>query len=235
MSADTSKSKPSRQTVPTSAKPISVSIVEDDDWLRKDLAREISAAPGFCCLSIFATAEEALRKLPVESPDVVIMDINLPGLNGIECVRRLKEISPEMCILMLTVYEESDLIFDALRAGASGYLLKRIDSGELLEAIADAHQGGSPMASSVARQVVKFFARPPASEVEVDGLTTREEEILNLLVKGHAYKSVADQLSISINTVRMFIRRIYKKMHVHSRSEATAKVQSGLPKIHLFK
>jgi len=232
MSPENPKIKASEPPAPASARPISVSIVEDDVWLRKDLAREISAASGFCCLSSFATAEDALKKLPAESPDVVIMDINLPGLNGIECVRRLKEISPEMCVLMLTVYEESDLIFDALRAGASGYLLKRTKSAELLEAIADAHQGGSPMTSSVARQVVKFFARPPVSGAEVDGLSARECEILNLLVKGYAYKSVADELSISVNTVRMFIRRIYKKMHVHSRGEATAKIQSGIPKTH---
>ena len=154
------------------------------------------------------------------------MDINLPCLNGIECVRRLKLVAPEMCIIMLTVYEESDLIFAALRAGASGYLLKRSKSAELLEAIADAHQGGSPMTSSVARQVVQFFAKPLASSLETEGLSIREQEILNLLVKGHAYKAIADQLSISVNTVRMFIRRIYKKMHVHSRSEAMAQIQN---------
>ncbi len=211
--------------MPEPAKPIAVSIVEDDHWLRKDLAREISAAAGFRCLSSYANAELALKSLPAEKPDVVIMDINLPGLNGIECVRRLKLVAPEMCILMLTVYEESDLIFAALRAGASGYLLKRSKSAELLEAIADAYQGGSPMTSSVARQVVQFFAQPPASLPETEGLSAREQEILNLLVKGHAYKVIADQLSISVNTVRMFIRRIYKKMHVHSRSEATAQVQ----------
>ena len=222
MSNASSKLKP---TVPELARPIAVSIVEDDHWLRKDLAREISAAAGFRCLNCYASAEEALKKLPAEKPDVVIMDINLPGLNGIECVRRLKLVAPEMCILMLTVYEESDLIFAALRAGASGYLLKRSQSAELLEAIADAHQGGSPMTSSVARQVVQFFAKPPASLPETEGLSTREQEILNLLVKGHAYKAIADQLSISVNTVRMFIRRIYKKMHIHSRSEAAAQIQ----------
>ena len=216
------KSKPAE---PASKPPITVSIVEDDNWLRKDLAREIGAAAGFRCLNSYANAELALKSLPAEKPDVVIMDINLPGLNGIECVRRLKSVAPEMCILMLTVYEESDLIFDALRAGASGYLLKRSNTAELLEAIADAHAGGSPMTSSVARQVVQFFAKPPASLPETEGLSTREQEILNLLVKGHAYKTIADQLSISVNTVRMFIRRIYKKMHVHSRSEAAAQMK----------
>jgi len=222
MSIANSKPQPN---VPELARPIAVSIVEDDPWLRKDLAREISAAAGFRCLGSHASAEEALKKLPDEKPDVVIMDINLPGLNGIECVRRLKLVAPEMCILMLTVYEESDLIFAALRAGASGYLLKRSQSAELLEAIADAHQGGSPMTSSVARQVVQFFAQPPARQPETEGLSTREQEILNLLVKGHSYKAIGDQLSVSVNTVRMFIRRIYRKMHIHSRSEAAAQIQ----------
>ncbi len=204
-----------------------VSIVEDDNWLRQDLAREITRAPGFSCISSFANAEAALEKLPETKPDVVIMDINLPGINGIECVRRLKQAAPDVCILMLTVYEESDLIFDALRAGASGYLLKRSKTAELLEAIADAHQGGAPMTSSVARQVVQFFNQKPVREPEVEGLTSREQEILNLLVKGHPYKLIADRLAISTNTVRMFIRRIYKKMHVHSRSEAAARIKQS--------
>jgi len=210
---------------PSPSRPISVSIVEDDPWLRRDLAREISAAAGFLCLGSYANAEEALQKLPADKPDVVVMDINLPGLNGIECVRRIKLSTPEMCILMLTVYEESDLIFSALRAGASGYLLKRSKSSELLEAIADAHKGGSPMTSSVARQVVQFFNQAAKPQPGVEGLSPREQEILDLLVRGHPYKTIADQLSVSVNTVRMFIRRIYKKMHVHSRSEATAQFQ----------
>jgi len=204
---------------------ITVSIVEDDNWLRKDLVKKISGADGFRCLSSYGNAEEALKKLPKESPDVVIMDINLPGLNGIECVRRLRESVPEMCILMLTVYEESDQIFGALRAGASGYLLKRSIPTELMEAIIYAHRGGTPMTSSIARQVVDFFAQPSAGKPEMEGLTARETEILNLLVKGHAYKGIARELCISINTVNMFIKSIYKKMHVHSRGEAAAKVQ----------
>lgn len=212
----------SKPTVPELVPPITVSIVEDDPWLRQDLAREISAAAGFRCLNSYANAELALKHLPAEKPDVVIMDINLPGLNGIECVRRLKQSASEICILMLTVYEESDLIFEALRAGASGYLLKRSRTKDLLEAIADAHQGGAPMTSSVARQVVQYFAKRPARPPGVEGLSARELEILDLLVKGHAYKTIADQLSVSVNTVRMFIRRIYKKMHIHSRSEASA-------------
>jgi DNA-binding NarL/FixJ family response regulator len=219
MSTNTGKFHP---PTPASCQAITVSIVEDDDWLREDLMRKISNAEGFRCLSSYASAEMALKKLPVESPNVVIMDINLPGLNGIECVRRLKEAVPEICILMLTVYEESDLIFAALKAGANGYLLKRSIPTELLGAITYAHQGGLPMTSSVAHQIVRFFTKATASNEPVEGLTVREREILNLLVKGLAYKTIADQLSISIGTVNMFISRIYKKMHVHSRGEATA-------------
>ncbi len=205
--------------------PITVSIVEDDDWLRADLAQKISTTPGFACLSSYGTAEDALKKLPGDAPGVVIMDINLPGMNGIECVRRLKEADPKICILMLTVYEETDLIFAALKAGANGYLLKRSIPGELFGALTFAHQGGSPMTSSVAHQVVRYFSKPPAGNDQTEGLSAREKEILNLIIQGHAYKTIADQLSISIGTVNMFISRIYKKMHVHSRGEATAKMQ----------
>lgn len=202
-------------------------IVEDDDWLRDDLAQKISAAGGFRCLSSFAAAEEALKKFPGEPPEVDIMDINLPGLNGIECVRRLKESVPKICILMLTVYEESDQIFSALQAGANGYLLKRSIPTELFGALTYAHQGGTPMTSSVAHQVVRLFARPQVSRTDAEGLTSREKEILDLIIKGHAYKTIADQLAISIGTVNMFISRIYKKLHVHSRGEATAKMRQG--------
>ena len=144
---------------PAGTAPIKVAIVEDDDWIRENLASQIDLAPGYCCVSRYRTGEEALAGLPSEAPDVVLMDINLPGLSGIECVRRLKALRPSLTILMLTVYEESDQIFDSLRAGASGYLLKRSAEKELLEAIAQVHQGGSPMSSLVARKVVQFFNR----------------------------------------------------------------------------
>ena len=205
--------------------PIAVSIVEDDDWLREDLVRKISAASGFNCVSSHRTAEEGLSKIPTQTPDVVIMDINLPGMSGIECVRGLKNVVPEICILMLTVYEESELIFAALKAGANGYLLKRSIPNELLGAITYAHQGGTPMTSSVAHEVVRFFSKPPSKKEPMEGLSSREIEILNLIVEGHAYKTIADKLAISLGTVNMFISRIYKKLHVHSRGEATAKFQ----------
>lgn len=203
---------------------ITVSIVEDDNWLREDLERKINAAEGFRCLSFYGSAEAALEKLPVEKPDVVLMDIALPGINGIECVRQLKENWSEANVLMLTVYEETDKIFAALRAGASGYLLKRSSPVELLDAIADLHRGGAPMTSSVARRVVKFFVSEAKPSAEAKGLSSREREILDLLVEGRANKEIADILSISVYTVRMFIRRIYKKMHVHSRGEAVARL-----------
>ncbi len=207
----------------TGSTPIKVAIVEDDDWIRENLASQINLAPGYRCVSSYRTGEEALAKLPNDGPDVVLMDINLPGLSGIECVRRLKALRPSLSILMLTVYEESDQIFDSLRAGASGYLLKRSAEAELLDAIAQVHQGGSPMSSLVARKVVQFFNHLGDAAPELQRLTPRETEILKLLSRGAAYKEIGNQLSLSIHTVRMHIRGIYGKLQVHSRGEAVAK------------
>jgi DNA-binding NarL/FixJ family response regulator len=203
--------------------PIKVAIVEDDDWIRDNLANQINLAPGYCCVSRYRTGEEALAALPGQHADVVLMDINLPGLSGIECVRRLKALRPSLSILMLTVYEESDRIFDSLRAGASGYLLKRSAEKELLEAIAQVHQGGSPMSSLVARKVVQFFNRLGEAAPELQRLSPREKEILELLSRGAAYKEIGDRLDLSIHTVRMHIRGIYGKLQVHSRGEAVSK------------
>jgi DNA-binding NarL/FixJ family response regulator len=202
---------------------IKVSIVEDDDWIRENLASQIDLAPGFRCISRYRTGEEAMLRLPGDTPDVVLMDINLPGLSGIECVRRLKALLPSLNILMLTVYEESDQIFDSLRAGASGYLLKRSAETELLDAIAQVHQGGSPMSSLVARKVVQFFNHIDDAAPELQRLSPREKEILELLSRGAAYKEIGSRLSLSIHTVRMHIRGIYGKLQVHSRGEAVAK------------
>ena len=202
---------------------VSVSIVEDDDWLRQDLAKKVRLAKGFRLSSLYRTAEDALKQLPDEAPDVVLMDIALPGMSGIECVQRLKEKWLDANVLILTVYEETDKIFAALRAGASVYLLKRSSTEELLEAISDLHEGGAPMSSSVARRVVKFFATEAQPKPEAEALSAREREILDLLVEGRANKEIADRLDVSVHTVRMFIRRIYKKMHVHSRGEAVAR------------
>lgn len=214
--------KTSSRSAPSAA-PIKVAIVEDDDWIRENLANQIDLAPGFCCRNRYRTAEEALISLPTQPLDVVLMDINLPGLSGIECVRRLKALRPSMAILMLTVYEESDQIFDSLRAGASGYLLKRSADTELLEAIVQVHQGGSPMSSQVARKVVQFFNRLGDAAPELQRLSPREKEILDLLSRGAAYKEIGDRLALSIHTVRMHIRGIYGKLQVHSRGEAVSK------------
>jgi len=205
------------------ATPIRISVVEDDDWIRENLAGQIDLAPGYRCISRYRTGEEAILGLPDNTPDVVLMDINLPGLSGIECVRRLKALLPSLNILMLTVYEESDRIFDSLRAGASGYLLKRSAETELLDAIAQVHQGGSPMSSLVARKVVQFFNHIDDAAPELQRLSTREKEILELLSRGAAYKEIGSRLSLSIHTVRMHIRGIYGKLQVHSRGEAVAK------------
>jgi DNA-binding NarL/FixJ family response regulator len=209
--------------LPPGTAPIKVAIVEDDDWIRENLAGQIDLAPGYCCVSRYRTGEEALAGLPSEALDVVLMDINLPGLSGIECVRRLKALRPSLAILMLTVYEESDQIFDSLRAGASGYLLKRSAEQELLEAIAQVHQGGSPMSSLVARKVVQFFNHLGHAAPELQRLSPREKEILELLSRGAAYKEIGDRLALSIHTVRMHIRGIYGKLQVHSRGEAVSK------------
>lgn len=224
MGATSESSMPVEKISSTSgAIPIKVAIVEDDDWIRENLSSQINAAPGFRCIRRYRTGEEALAELPGDAPDVVLMDINLPGLSGIECVRRLKALRPSVAILMLTVYEESDRIFDSLRAGASGYLLKRSAEKELLEAIAQVHQGGSPMSSLVARKVVQFFNRLGDAASELQRLSPREKEILELLSRGAAYKEIGDQLGLSIHTVRMHIRGIYGKLQVHSRGEAVSK------------
>lgn len=202
---------------------IRVAVVEDDEWVRNGLAEQINKVAQFQCVSRHSSAEEALRELPGFKPDVVLMDINLPGMNGIECVRRLKEALPEANILMLTVYEESEKIFDSLKAGASGYLLKRTPQKELLEAIVHVHGGGSPMTGLIARKVVQYFKQSAQSNSELETLSAREREILERLGEGAAYKEIADVLHLSIDTVRMHIRGIYRKLHVHSRGEAVAK------------
>jgi DNA-binding NarL/FixJ family response regulator len=202
---------------------IKVVIVEDATWIRENLAKEINGSPGFCCINDYRTAEEALKGIPTDQPDVVLMDINLPGMNGVECIRQLRVNSPEVKCLMLTVYEESEKIFNSLLAGASGYLLKRTRTAELLEAIQQVRDGGSPMSSSIARKVVAYFNEIGAAKSNTAALTPRELQVLELLAKGMAYKNIADELSLSIETIRMNVKHIYAKLHVHSRGEATAK------------
>jgi len=198
-------------------------IIEDDDWLRQNLADEVSAVKGFECVGTYPTAEEALEAVPALAPDVAVVDINLPGINGIECLRRLKPACPQTQFLILTVYEESESIFNALLAGADGYLLKRSSTEEILEAIRQVREGGSPMSGHIARRVVQYFNQKGAGRSDVDALSPREREVLELLSRGESYKGIAGQLELSIHTVRMNVRAIYTKLHVHSRGEAVAK------------
>jgi DNA-binding NarL/FixJ family response regulator len=204
-------------------KMITVSIVDDEADLREHIAGYLAAAGNVRCKSAYASAEEALEHLPQDKPDVILMDINLGGMDGIECVRHLKAQMPGAQVLMLTVFEDTEKIFHALAAGASGYLLKRMPPKKLLEAIAEVRAGGSPMSASIARKVVESFqAAAPRGDESVD-LSQRELSVINGLAEGLAYKQIADQLGVSIHTVRNYIRRIYEKLHVQSRTEAVAK------------
>ena len=203
--------------------PISVSIVEDNDKLRGTLARVLNRADGFRCVSDYASAEDALKGLPQARPDVVLMDINLPGMNGVECVRQLKQTAPQILSVMLTVYEDTDNIFAALAAGASGYLLKRTKSAELLDAIREVHRGGSPMTTHIARKVTQSFQKAGASPQPTENLSEREQQVLDCLSNGFLYKEIADKLGISYETVHTYIRRIYEKLQVRTRTEAVAK------------
>jgi DNA-binding NarL/FixJ family response regulator len=203
--------------------PIQISIVEDNDQLRGTLARLLNRAEGFACHSQYASAEAALEGLPKERPQVVLMDINLPGLNGVECVRRLKQVAPEISAVMLTAYEDTENIFNALAAGANGYLLKRAPRAELLEAIREVHRGGSPMTTHIARKVVQSFQRTEPSPQPGETLSAREQEVLDHLSQGFLYKEIAEKIGISYETVHTYIRRIYEKLQVRTRTEAVAK------------
>jgi DNA-binding NarL/FixJ family response regulator len=208
---------------PMAERIIRVAVVEDDTFIRQRVSADIASTLDFSFVCSCRSAEEALEKLPAAQPDVVLMDIGLPGMKGTECVRQLKALLPGVQVLMVTVYEDSQQIFDALLAGASGYLLKRTPRAELFEAIRQVHQGGSPMSGHIARKVVQHFNRLGVQEKEVDRLSKREREVLDCLAQGLAYKEIADQLSLSIETIRMNVKHIYAKLHVHSRGEAVAK------------
>jgi DNA-binding NarL/FixJ family response regulator len=203
--------------------PITFAIVEDDEHSRRILAGALGRAPGFRCVSQFSDAESALAALPREAPNVVLMDIHLPGMSGVECVRQLKALMPATQFVMLTVYEDADHIFNALAAGASGYLLKQTPRAELLEALEDVQRGGSPMTSNIARKVVQSFQKPLPAPGEAENLSPREQEVLDLLARGFLYKEIADTLKLSVPTVSTYIRRIYEKLHVRSRGQAVAK------------
>lgn len=208
---------------PVSDRLIRVAVVEDDAFIRQRVSADIASTPDFAFVCSCRSAEEALEKLPAAQPEVVLMDIGLPGMKGTECVRQLKALLPGVQVLMVTVYEDSQQIFDALLAGASGYLLKRTPRAELFEAIRQVHQGGSPMSGHIARKVVQHFNRLGVQEKEVDRLSKREREVLDCLAQGLAYKEIADQLGLSLETIRMNVKHIYAKLHVHSRGEAVAK------------
>jgi RNA polymerase sigma factor (sigma-70 family) len=206
--------------------PISISIVEDNDKLRGTLAKMIGRAEGFKFASDYASAEDALADLPKVKPDIVLMDINLPGMNGVECVRQLKTLLPATQVMMLTVYEDTDNIFNALAAGANGYMLKRTPAKELIEAIHEVKRGGSPMTTHIARKVVQSFQKSAGQQQaanELSELSEREQQVLDLLAQGLIYKEIADKLSISYETVHTYIRRIYEKLQVRTRTEAVAK------------
>jgi Response regulator containing a CheY-like receiver domain and an HTH DNA-binding domain len=203
--------------------PITVAIVEDNEQLRATLARVLNRAEGFRCVNHYGDAESALQALPKDAPEVVLMDINLPGMNGVECVRRLKQALPKTQVVMLTVYEDTENIFNALAAGAAGYLLKRTKSAELLEAIREVHRGGSPMTTHIARKVTQSFQRAGPSSQPTENLSEREQEVLDCLSQGFLYKEIAEKLGISYETVHTYIRRIYEKLQVRTRTEAVAK------------
>lgn len=203
--------------------PIRVAIIEDKATLRSQYAQLLADAPGFTCCASFGDAESALAGIVQAAPDVVLVDIQLPKMSGVECVARLKALLPEVNIVMLTAYDDSDLIFRALENGAGGYLLKRTPPGELLRAIEDVRQGGAPMSSHIARMVVQSFQRRGASPRAAENLTIREDEVLRLVAKGMVNKEIADQLGLSLETVRGHLKNIYTKLHVRSRTEAAMK------------
>ncbi|WP_234979631.1 response regulator transcription factor [Chitinophaga niabensis] len=202
---------------------ISVAIVEDNHDIRSAMELLINGSEGYACIGAFNNAEIALEKVPQLLPNVVLMDFNLPGMNGIECIIRLKAEYPDMQFMMLTVYEDDDKIFMALEAGASGYILKKTSPGELLDAIRDLHDGGSPMSSQIARRVVAYFQKQAKPNPALEALTSREKEILDQLSKGFLYKEIAGNLFISIETVRRHVHNIYEKLHVRSRTDAVNK------------
>ena len=207
-----------------------IAIVEDNKVIRESLAAYVHMAPDLQCVCSCGTAEEALEQLPQHRPDVVLMDIQLPNLSGIECSARLKQLLPEVRIIMVTVYGDPDLIFKALRAGACGYLLKRCTPEELVTAVREVQQGGAPMSREIARKVISHFQsfpEPPDTSSEVENLSPREREILELLTQGFSDKEIADRLGVKHGTVRWHLQHVYEKLHVRSRTEAALKFRSA--------
>jgi len=220
-------------TNPTPSKTIRIAVVDDDEIVRTTLADAVDQFAGCKCIGRFSSGNAALAGIPQDPPDVVLMDINMPGMNGIECVSKLKAVRPTLEVVMLTVYQDADNVLKSLAAGANGYLLKRAGREELLAAIHQVLNGGSPMSSQIARKVVQAFRQPVAVENETSKLSAREQEVLALLAKGFLYKEIALQLNIGYDTVHNYIRRIYEKLRVRSRGQAVAKYfeQSSLQRL----
>jgi DNA-binding NarL/FixJ family response regulator len=213
----------SKETEPQSTQPIRVAIVEDDRPTRDGLGLLVNGTPGYRCVGTFNSVESALRGMDHSIPEVLLLDIDLPGMLGSEGVREFRQRYPSLQIIMLTVYAEQDRVFESICNGACGYLLKETPPAKLLESIREAHHGGAPMSPEIARKVVQLFQKTGPSEKFDEQLTTQEKRVLEMLMLGYSYKRAADQLNISINTVRDYIRSIYDKLHVHSKSEAVAK------------
>jgi DNA-binding NarL/FixJ family response regulator len=202
---------------------LKVAIVEDDLRWRTNLERLLQETGSLECVGSYGSGEEAVRDLPARRPQVVLMDINLPGISGVECTRQLRALLPETHIVMLTVYDDSDRIFHALQMGASGYLLKRASADEILQAVQDVHRGGAPMSAYIARKVVQSFQRESPSTKPDEGLSKRESEVLGYVARGYSDKEVADALGLTAATVRSYLKTIYGKLHVHSRTQAILK------------
>lgn len=202
---------------------IKVSIVEDDQQICEGMAFLINSSETAQCISVHRSAEDALKQLPLQQPDVILMDINLPNMSGIECTRKIKALLPRAQVLMLTMYEDSEQVFNSIMAGASGYLVKRTPPAKILEAIQEISSGASPMSGRIARMMVEHFRNVKRAAPELENLSKREQEVLELLAKGYRYKEIADALSVGFDTVRSHLRSIYDKLHVHSRTEAVAK------------
>ena len=214
---------------PASTDPIRVALVEDQGGLRESLKKALTGVPGITCVAACANAEQAIDELPDLQPKVVLMDINLPGMSGVECVRHLVERIPGVLVVMLTVFDNNEAIFNSLKSGACGYLHKPVRGRELIAAIREVAAGGSPMSARIARMVVQAFNTPaPASPAEPEAsLTDREQAVLDLVLEGYPYKQIADRLDLSVYTVNFHIRNIYGKLQVHSRAEAVAKLRKG--------
>jgi DNA-binding NarL/FixJ family response regulator len=208
---------------------IKVAIVEDDERFRKSLVRVLQATEGISCIAEYGKGSDAVAGLPSHNPDVVIMDLNLPDMSGAEATAKLKDTLPDLNVVVLTVYNDADHIFKALRAGACGYLLKQATAAEIVAAVTEAHGGGAPMTSEIARKVLSTFSEPRPAKNAEDPLAPREKEILELVAAGYANKEIADQLGLTTGTICWYLNAIYRKLHVQSRLQAVTKYQQSHP------